>query len=849
MKRGAALFLGLLLGGGLLFAQDDKGQELALFDLLELRLNVSTVPSNPYDPTEIDISAAFTAPSGEVLTVPAFFMQPMSWEGRGDPQPDGDPEWRVRFTPTQVGEWVYRVEARTSSGAAQLEEGRFTVLPAAAKGFVRTSPNQRYFAFQDGSAFFPIGQNLGWSDDLDSYLIWLDELHASGANYARVFADTAWFVGLDWGRTPGDYSDDQEAAWRMDVILEAARERGIYLQVVLIWHQAFIQNQALPVIPPADVPRIDTGADFDGHSYNTLNGGTLPRPEAFFQDSRTRTLLQHKLRYMLARWGYSPQVFAWEVVADVDRLPGFSAAQHTDYINELAAYVRELDPYAHLLTLGSRQPLPEVLQNPLYDFAQIRLYQRRPLESAPDQVASLLTALYQPIFRLDKPLLLTEFSLNPWYEPTQDDPSGVHLRNTIWAAALSNTAGGGMTQWWDTYVDRQDLYHIYTPLVNFTRDIAWHTLALEPIQVSLVNQRGEAYEPLRIDTFNRSFRGASPPDVLYRLTADGAIPDMGSMSSYLYGSGFNAEASRPQTFIITAPIDTLLRIGIRDIAPNGVASLNVTVDDQPYAILDLRAGSEGTALNIPLARGEHRLVVDNVGRDWVELDYIEVQDYRSSLRAVALGDAVNGVVLVWLQNRAYTWQNAAEGIEPEAQRFVMGVHNMPAGTYQIEFWDPFTSNILGEDVIRIDGAGTLDVPLLPVRRQLAVRIFRSEGGDLLTVAPTFVPTRTPLVTASATPSADPSRTATSTVTPSVTASVTASETPSATPSDMPSATSTQTPTPTASVTASETPSATPSDTPSATSTQTPPPATSAAASDTPSDPNFVPRQTRTPRPD
>lgn len=52
--------------------------------------------------------------------------------------------------------------------------------------------NPRYFAFEDGSLYFPIGLNLGWAgqDVLGDYTRWFDRLSANGGNVARIWITT-----------------------------------------------------------------------------------------------------------------------------------------------------------------------------------------------------------------------------------------------------------------------------------------------------------------------------------------------------------------------------------------------------------------------------------------------------------------------------------------------------------------------------------------------------------------------------------------------------------------------------------------------------------------------------------
>lgn len=58
---------------------------------------------NPF--LDYRLQVQFTAPSGNSLNVPGHF----DGDGKGGPQGN---VWRVRFLPTEPGEWTYRVSFR-----------------------------------------------------------------------------------------------------------------------------------------------------------------------------------------------------------------------------------------------------------------------------------------------------------------------------------------------------------------------------------------------------------------------------------------------------------------------------------------------------------------------------------------------------------------------------------------------------------------------------------------------------------------------------------------------------------------------------------------------------------------
>jgi hypothetical protein len=745
-----------------------------IYQKYETTFNVTGEFINPYDPAQVEVLVNFTSPEGRSVIVPAFFMQEYNDICRADCsveelETSGSGRWRVRFTPDEVGTWQFTAVARIGSTESMLRTGRFDVSESSHPGFIQVAPNGRYFEFDDGTPYFPIGQNLGWSWDeggsIYAYLEWLDRLQAAGANYARINIDVPWFIGLEWTPPVGQYGDlGQQAAWRFDTILDEAERRGIYLQVVLIWHQTFREyTGGSSVSIPRTPIRPDVSGDFDNSPYNARLSGSLQGPGDIFFNTAGQQLLQQRLRYIMARWGYSPNIFAWEIVDELDRMAAFSAERDTDWVTQMAETIQEYDPNDHLITVGMKEFNDIIEANPLLDFTQSEVYQSRPIEHE-DQVTSTLFTLFTSLYGVSHPVLLTEFSLNPWFEPAQDDPTGIHIRNTIWTAALSGTAGSAMPWWWDTYIDPNDLYSIYTPLVLYSQGIPWNKLNLQPVQPGLVANSTIDYEPLRIDGFNRQSRSISPPDTIYRITADGASPPISLMSSYLYGREFNAENSRPQTMIISPPIDTTMIVNIQNVSFAADAQLTITVDGVTVINLNLAAGTEQTSLTIPLTAGQHTVVFDNLGEDWLQIRYVEIADYRAPLRVVALADREEGIVLAWIHNRAYTWDQAQTNEPLEPLDFTLELSDMLAGVYRVEFWDTETGNVVGEERITLssDSDRMLRIPLLPIRKQLALRIFRMAAPEDEQPQATFEPTRTPPITSTAVPTTTLSPTLTGT---------------------------------------------------------------------------------------
>jgi hypothetical protein len=772
-KRAGLLLILIFAASGntrLTSGQVSSSTEIGLYTPLKFILAVdSTLYTNPFDSNDIEMLGVFRSPSGAEKVIPGFWMQPYvnhciapcQTEAL---QPDGEPVWQVRFTPQEIGPWTYTLQLRDNGAVVTEQTGQFAVTASGQAGFIQVGPNRRYFQYENGQPYFPIGHNLNWSWEdgggLATYRQWLQTLSASGGNYARLFIDVPWFIGLEWERPVGDYRAAQKAAARLDMILEVAAEYGIALQLVLLWHQALNFYVEPPVNIPSTPNRPDTSADWDNNPYSVLNGGPLSGPGVFFFDATARELFRRRLRYIVARWGYSPRVFAWEVVDRIDRTANYNPPTADIWLSDVASYLRQIDQQGHLITVGSQTFDPVLAVNPFLDFTQTQFYQRRPLETVADQVTGSVNVIRRNLQLSSVPTLLTNYSLNPWYEPTLDDPDGIHFQTTLWAAALSGAGGGAASDWGDTYVVPQGLERYYRPLSAFVTGIDWATLNLQPAEASFVASDVSVYGPVRVSSFNRQFRIPPGAPIDLTITADGILPDTTVIPSYLYGKVYDNQLSQPQTYHVALPVNTTLEVRVRAVDIEHSARLLVVVDGQDAAELGLDAASENVSVRVPLTAGEHTVVLDNTGDDWLELDWLQIDQLAGPVRVLSLRDTAAGVALAWLQHRHYTWDEARAGAVRTPVTGQYRLDRMPAGHYRAELWDPFTGVVLGEDFLAVASDGVLRFDLLPMDRMMALRLFRE--AEFSSVPSTrVVPTIITTATASSTPSVTPTAIATS----------------------------------------------------------------------------------------
>ena len=181
----------------------------------EFVLGMAQCVGDPLDPAEVDVALEITPPDGGRLVLPCFYYQDYERRRVGPPDqmrewlyPVGEPTWRARFAPTQLGRYTCRAIRRCRGETALSGEATFECAASDSRGFVRVSArNPRYFEYSEGGPCFLIGQNLAFVPDTFREEELLRKLGAAGGNFARVWACCEdWAMSLQgrksaWGRS------------------------------------------------------------------------------------------------------------------------------------------------------------------------------------------------------------------------------------------------------------------------------------------------------------------------------------------------------------------------------------------------------------------------------------------------------------------------------------------------------------------------------------------------------------------------------------------------------------------------------------------------------------------------
>jgi|GEM_PF-1511796 len=641
--------------------------------------------------------------------------------------PAGAPEWRVRFTPTEVGRYTLRLQARDGTGSTVSEPAEFTVTPSSDHGFVRVSQDDpHYFVFDDGTPFVPIGHDvpLGLPDVRACY----PRMKAHGEN-ATYFILCPYDLSYEWDQL-GVY--DLERAARIDRVIEAARENGIYLKLSFDVHDA-----------------LRPSAWWGTNPYNAARGGPCASPNDVYTHPAAWSYYAKRIRYLAARWGYSPHIMAWEPVAELDGATFLEGMEGWGYPNraggeaisvmlagflqKLAAHLRTLDPYGRLFTTSyggdtsddRHWSLPEVV------YTQIHCYDSEDPSVTLSRWARALTTAYA------KPMMITEFGPGTEGPAPGIDPEAINLHNGIWASLLGGSAGCALNwHWW--YVHDWDLYRHYAPLRAFASGIDWPREGFRPASVGIqVPGEERTIEAETVIRTRGGFGDATVSD--FPIRPDGTLSGTALPPEFTLARGRGERRVSPR-FLTEFPQPSRFLVEVRDVCPD--AQLTISLDGQPVRTIDLPARNVPGKLSwqdpthgiwvcryeetygIEVPAGAHVIEVENshAGQSWVQVrGYRFVRREPAGLRVIGL--AGRRSVLLWVQNRESVWQRWNQPRPAAITGATLSVDGLGAGERRVEWLDPWSGATLSTVTVS-PRAGALVLEVPPLERDLACRILQ-----------------------------------------------------------------------------------------------------------------------------
>jgi hypothetical protein len=452
------------------------------YELFEFEFDLQKEYDNPFDAGEVAVDLIITDGKETLQTVPCFFNEEYAYSNTDQKWiPAGRSSWKARYTPDKPGEYSYFIRIKDQKGITESESRQLIVTSGRNKGFIRAYTSN-YLLFDDGSPFFANSFNLCIPprDRPFDYEYFFRKWKDNRMNYTRLWLAPPWgeyAFALEWTdpQFPSQQGKlglkryNQEVAARLDDFMQKAEEYGIYIMLCLgderELETGIFRNEELP----------PNRSFWHANPYNRENGGPAASPLEFFILDEAKHLYKNRLRYLIARWGYSTHLIMWEFWNEIDHpkwCQDWTFVQKTvaNWHQEMGDYIRKQDPFHHLISTSfaheNNQPL-------IWTLTEMDVIQAHNYGGSENLATGALrmTAELKRAFP-EKPMLISEYGTDFHGYTHEGGAEEIAIHNSIWASALSGATGITHWWWWDD-IDEYDLYPHYNHLGIFIEKIPW----------------------------------------------------------------------------------------------------------------------------------------------------------------------------------------------------------------------------------------------------------------------------------------------------------------------------------------------------------------------------------------
>ncbi|GAB5416091.1 MAG: hypothetical protein Crog4KO_13240 [Crocinitomicaceae bacterium] len=341
---------------------------------------------NPFDPMDLDITVLFMHKNdnGSVDTLKAYGFYYQQYRRNGDLKGWGEIKdvthspFRVRFTPQEVGAWECQAQIKVKGETSEALASpvlTFNVVKSRLEGFMKISENNHYLEVDD-KLFLPLGMNMPTQggpstgfrstganpSEYAAYHSALEELSNAGGNYFR-YMTTPWTTEVEF-EVLGDYTDRLPQAWEMDQVVEKCEDLGLRMH----WNMSYMTQLTYigvfglyfwdwtdardSMATCADLP--NWFPNDIGFCYHTDDEHGVETIDEFLTDRDLIRYYQNRLRYMIARWGYSTSIGTLELFNEInysgltfglkDNCQLDYSTEYKPYFND-TSYVRKLSDW------------------------------------------------------------------------------------------------------------------------------------------------------------------------------------------------------------------------------------------------------------------------------------------------------------------------------------------------------------------------------------------------------------------------------------------------------------------------------------------------------------------------
>lgn len=675
---------------------------------------------NPFDPDEASFEGIFIPPNGSPVTVPGFWTQ--DFDPLEHKTSVGKPHWCLRYCPTQAGTHTFTTILRLGKMVSTTEPQTLMVAASQNPGFVRSdTPNRLYFALSTGGSFYPLGLSVAWTSRehlLEDYERYFSRMGDNGGNLTRVWT-CEWNLPLEWSfegstlnqpKAIGHYHLD--SACLLDEVMASARRHHLRVILTLNTYGELMDEKG---------PWNEQS--WTRNPYCKLNGGPCGNPWDYFTNPTARKFYKNRLRYVAARWGWSPELFGVEFFNEVNIPP--------DWAKEMAEAFQSYDPNRHFASTSVAWPWGVPYdESVLWKTTSINPVMKHYYgfgSGGSDIAEEVRNSSLEQSRKFRKPFFYEEIGLDPMKDDASFDlkGQGTHLHNAFWAAATGLSAAAPLSHWKE-YFDQKGLYRELKSLRPFVDSVDWGRSDWKPFEEAqtLVGESGvdsRLIIPLDGDW------NATPSEKIW-VSSDGSLE--GRLTAFFKttvrdgGTTVSMEVYSPEAVTLVLKVDQVSTGAVLKTWIDGKSGPTWSFDPKPGSGDKFQETHQDPKWNVdiatyhsdcylPIPQGRHKIKLENQGADWLKLEDASVLGIHPPIRIKLYGLASDQTVVGWIQDKRSEWQNVyLKGWTPT---LVCGVKyrltGLKAGPWRLQWWNTRTGVSTNAGPQTLSGGNfELDVP-------------------------------------------------------------------------------------------------------------------------------------------
>ena len=383
---------------------------------------------NPYLQEQAALDMVLTAPSGKELVLPCFYKSGES---------GAESIWEARFTPQEKGKYTYFFRySEDGNVASESAPATFKSRKSKLDGILHVRDNWT-LVFDSGKHFRGVGINLCWESRTEDDSKFFSDLHEQ---HDRFNFDA---MLPDFAANGGNFT----RMWICDWNFPIDRQEGF---------NNFRYEETTEYMNKSAVERLDhvvtLSEDLGIKIMLCMGQGNVLADSKFFTCCDAKVRYKNYLRYIVARWGYSPAIAMWEFFNEIDNVQhnapeGVIPAEYiVAWHDEMSTYLAGLDPFQHIRTTSISHRDLEGLN----DLANIDINQKH-IYNATHVVPETIDAY---IAKHNKHYIVGEVGYEwDWSKNFDDFADGMIMdfRRAFWYGLFSQTSVTPMTWWWEWF--------------------------------------------------------------------------------------------------------------------------------------------------------------------------------------------------------------------------------------------------------------------------------------------------------------------------------------------------------------------------------------------------------------